>query len=87
MSSAIKPTASRVVATKDEPETKTSGGVFLPGAAQQKPVMANVIAIGPDVKQIKVGDKIVYKEYSTTDLKIDDTEYLIISEEDVLGTL
>ena len=50
-------------------------------------MVAEVKAVGGDVKSVKVGDKIVYKEYSTTDLKIDGTEYLIVREEDILATV
>ena len=50
-------------------------------------MLAKVTAVGPDVKGIKVGDRIVYKEYSTTELKIDGAEYLIVKEEDVLATV
>jgi chaperonin GroES len=53
----------------------------------KKPVVATVVAVGPDVKSLSIGDKIVYKEYSTTELKINDTEYLIVKEEDVLATV
>ena len=57
------------------------------GQCQRKPVVAEVKAVGGEVKNVKVGDKIVYKEYSTTDLKIDGTEYLIVREEDILATV
>jgi chaperonin GroES len=83
----VNPIRDLVVAVKDEPAQQTSGGVFIPTASQQKPIMANVVAVGPDVKEIKIGDRIVYKEYSTTDLKLGDKEYLIIKEADVLGTI
>ena len=46
-----------------------------------------VESVGPEVKAVKKGDKIVYKEYSTTDIKIDEKEYIILKEEDVLATL
>lgn len=82
----IKPLADRVVAVREIAPTKTASGIYLPDTSKEKPVLATVKAIGPDVKEIKVGDKIVYKEYSTTELKIDGTEYLIVKEEDVLAT-
>jgi chaperonin GroES len=82
----IKPLADRVVAVREVAPTKTPSGIYLPDNSKEKPVLATVKAVGPDVKGIKVGDKIVYKEYSTTELKIDDTEYLIVKEEDVLAT-
>jgi len=87
MSTPIKPLADRVVAVRELAKTQTASGIYLPDNAKEKPVLAKVEAIGPDVKGIKVGDKIVYKEYSTTELKVDGTEYLIVKEEDVLATV
>lgn len=87
MNSPIKPLAGRVVAVRVETSNKTASGLYLPDNAKEKPVMASVIATGPDVKGLKIGDKIVYKEYSTTDIKINDKEYLIVKEEDVLATI
>jgi chaperonin GroES len=87
MTSPIKPLADRVVAVREVAPTKTASGLYLPEAAKEKPVLAEVKSVGPDVKGIKVGDKIVYKEYSTTELTIDGTEYLLVKEEDVLATV
>lgn len=87
MSTPIKPLADRVVAVREVAPTKTASGLYLPDNAKEKPVMAEVKAVGPDVKTLKVGDKIIYKEYSTTELKIDGTEYLLVKEEDVLATV
>jgi len=87
MSTPIKPLADRVVAVREEVQAKTASGLYLPDNVKEKPVIANVVAVGPDVKSLKVGDRIVYKEYSTTELKINDKEYLIVKEEDVLATV
>lgn len=87
MSTPIKPLADRVVAVREVAATKTASGLYLPDNAKEKPVMATIQAVGPDVASLKVGDRIVYKEYSTTELKINDTEYLIVKEEDVLATV
>lgn len=87
MSTAIKPLADRVVAVREETGAKTASGLYLPDSAKEKPVIAAVEAIGPEVKHLKTGDRIVYKEYGTTELKVDGHEYLIIREEDVLATL
>lgn len=87
MSTPIKPLADRVVAVKEEAQNKTASGLYLPDNAKEKPVIAKVEAVGPDVKNVKKGDKIVYKEYSTTELKIDGAEYLIVKEEDILATI
>lgn len=87
MSSPIKPLADRVVAVRQKAQEKTASGLYLPDSSKEKPVVAEVVAVGPDTKAVKKGDKIVYKEYSTTELKIDDVEYLIVKEEDVLATV
>ncbi|MDK2899179.1 MAG: chaperonin GroES [Patescibacteria group bacterium] len=87
MNTPIKPLADRVVAVREEISNKTASGFYLPDNAKEKPVVAKVTAVGPDVKSLKVGDKIVYKEYSTTELKINNIEYLIVKEEDVLATV
>ncbi len=82
----LKPLSDRVVAKKDQPETTTKSGILL-GEAKEAPAYAVVESVGPDVKSIKPGDKIVYKNYSTTDVKLDNTDYIIVKEEDVLATL
>lgn len=87
MSTPIKPLANRVVAVREQTKTQTASGIYLPDTAKEKPVVALVQAVGPDVKGIKKGDRIIYKEYSTTELKIDAVEYLIVKEEDVLATV
>ena len=87
MSSPIKPLADRVVAVREKAQEKTASGLYLPDSSKEKPVMATVVAVGPKVEQVAIGDKIVYKEYSTTDLKINETEYLILKEDDVLATV
>jgi chaperonin GroES len=83
----IKPLGDRVVAVREETSNKTASGLYLPDSSKEKPVVAVVEAVGPDVKTLKKGDKIVYKEYSTTELKLNGTEYLIVKVEDVLATL
>ena len=85
MSSPIMPLGDRVVAVKEEAKTKTASGIFLPENAKEQPIMAEVIAVGDEVKNVKNGDKIVYSEYRATDLKINNKDYLIIKLEDVLG--
>ena len=82
----IKPLADRVVAKKDAATSTTASGILL-GEAKEKPNTATVESIGPDVKNIKKGDRILYREYSATEIKLDGTGYLIVKEEDVLATL
>lgn len=82
----IKPLADRVVAKKDAATSTTTSGILL-GEAKEKPNTAIVESVGPDVKAVKKGDHIIYREYSTTEVKYDNTDYLIIKEEDILATL
>ncbi|MBQ1344587.1 co-chaperone GroES [Candidatus Saccharibacteria bacterium] len=82
----IKPLADRVIAKKEEAIDKTASGILL-GNAKEKPNYATVESVGPDVKNVKKGDKIIFKEYSTTDVKIDGIDYIIVKEEDILATL
>ena len=83
---ALKPLKDRVVAVVEKPLEKTKTGILL-GEAKEKPAYAMVESVGPEVKEVKKGDKIVYKEYSTTEVKMDEKEYIILKEEDVLATL
>lgn len=87
MSVPIQPLADYVVAQTEEAATKTASGLYLPGGAQEKPKVAKVVAVGKEVKDLKVGDRIIYKSYAQTDIKIDTTEYLLVKEEDVLATV
>ena len=83
---ALKPLKTNVVAVVDKPLEKTKSGILL-GEAKEKPAVAEVFAVGPEVKSVKKGDKIVYKEYSTTEIKVETQDYIILKEEDVLATL
>ena len=80
------PSHHRTVAKIEKPLEKTKSGILL-GEAKEKPAYAVVESVGPEVKAVKKGNKIVYKEYSTTEIKIDDVNYIILKEEDVLATL
>lgn len=87
MTAPITPLGDRVVAVREAAPEKTASGLYLPTESKEKPTMAKVVAIGPDAKHVKKDDRIIYKEYSTTELTINDVEYLIVKEEDVLGTV
>lgn len=82
----LKPLKDRIVAVVEKPLEKTASGILL-GEAKEKSAYAIVESVGPDVKDVKKGDKIVYKEYSTTEIKVDETDYIILKEEDVLATM
>lgn len=83
---ALNPLQDRLVAKIEKPLEKTKSGILL-GEAKEKPAYATVESVGPEVKVVKKGDKIVYKEYSTTEIKLDGEDFIILKEEDVLATL
>ncbi|MBX4199726.1 co-chaperone GroES [Candidatus Saccharibacteria bacterium] len=87
MSSPLHPLSDWVVAEQEEAETKTASGLYLPDKATEKPKVAKVLKVGKDVKEIKIGDRIVYKSYSTNEVKINDKEYILVKEEDVIATV
>lgn len=87
MSVPIQPLGDYVVSQAEAAQSKTASGLYLPDNAQEKPKVAKVLAVGKDVKQIKVGDKILYKTYSTTDVKVGSEEYILVKEEDILATV
>ncbi|HET6924615.1 MAG TPA: co-chaperone GroES [Candidatus Saccharimonadales bacterium] len=87
MSTPLQPLGDYVVAQAEEAETKTASGLYLPGNAQEKPKVAKIVAVGPAVQQVKTGDRIVYKSYSTTEVKVGRDEYILVKEEDILATV
>ncbi len=85
MSSPLQPLADYVVTQAEEAQNKTASGLYLPDNAAEKPKVAKVIAVGDKVTNVKVNDRVVYKAYSTTELKVNREEYIIVKEEDILA--
>lgn len=87
----VVPLGDRLLIKPIKEEEKTEGGIVLPDSAKEKPMKAEVIAIGDgdDVKDmdIKVGDRVIYSKYSGTEIKIDEEEYIIIDAEDILAKI
>ncbi|NWF80683.1 MAG: co-chaperone GroES [Chloroflexi bacterium] len=91
----IRPLGDRVVVKPMEREERTKGGIFLPDtASKERPMEGTVLAVGEGRRDdngklipmnVKPGDKVLFAKYSGTEFKIDDVEYLILSEKDVLG--
>lgn len=89
----MKPLGDRVVIKNMEAEETTKGGIILAAAAKEKPVMAEVIAVGPggmvDGKeihmQVKVGEKVIYSKYAGTEVKMDGEEFIIVKQSDILA--
>ena len=83
----FKPLGERVFVKFLEEMEKTPGGIYIPEAAKEKPQRGKVEAVGKDVKEIKAGDIVLFDKYSGSKIKMDDAEYLIIKEEEVLGVI
>ena len=91
----VKPLGDRVVIKNVEVEETTKSGILLTGTAKEKPLMAEVLAVGPgglvDGKEVKmvvaVGDKVIYSKYAGTEVKIDGKELIIVRQSDILATV
>ena len=92
----IKPLADRVIVKPLDSEEKTAGGIIIPDNAKEKPQRGEVVAAGPGktsdngqlVKpEVKIGDKVLYGKYSGTEVSIDNDDYLIMRESDILAII
>ena len=92
----IRPLHDRILVKRLEEETKTTGGLFIPDTAKEKPIQATVIAVGAGKRDkdgkvialdVKAGDKVLFSKYSGSEIKIDGDEHLIMREEDILAVL
>ena len=89
----LVPLADRVVLKQLKAEEKTKSGIILASAAQEKPQEAEVIAVGPGgvvdgkevTMQVKVGDQVIYSKYAGNEVKLDDEEYIIVKQDDILA--
>jgi len=90
----IKPLGDRLVIKPVAPEERTKGGIILPDTAKEKPVVGEVVAVGPGRKsddgkvvslEVKVGDKVLYGKYSGTEVTVDGQELLIMRESDIFA--
>ena len=81
----FQPLGDRVFITYTEELEKTAGGIYVPDTAREKPQRGTVQATGKDVKNLTVGDQVLFDKYSGSKLRIEDEECLILKEEDILG--
>jgi len=87
----LKPLADRVLIQAAPAEEKTASGIIIPDTAKEKPLKGTVIAVGPGKKDepmtVKVKDKVLYGQYSGTEIKLDGKTYLIMRESDIYGII
>jgi chaperonin GroES len=87
MSVNIQPLADYVVAQPEEAAAKTVSGLYLPEAAKEKPKTSKVVAVGKEVKNVKVGDRIIFGGYTHTDVKVGGVDYQLVKEENIYATV
>jgi chaperonin GroES len=91
----LVPLADRVVLKQSTPEEKTKSGIILTSQSQEKPQQAEVIAVGPGgnvdgkevVMNVKPGDVVIYSKYAGNEVKLDDEEYIIVKQSDILAVV
>ena len=89
----IKPLSDRVLVKMKESEETTKSGIILATTAQEKPQIAEVIEVGPGkiidgkevTMQVKVGDKVIYQKYAGTDVKLEDENFIIVKQNDIVA--
>jgi chaperonin GroES len=91
MSTSLKPLADRVLIEPAQAEQKTASGIIIPDTAKEKPLKGTVVAVGNGKKDepmtVKVGDTVIFGQYSGTELKIESKTFLIMKEADIYGIL
>ena len=92
----LKPIGDKIIVERMEPETKTKGGIVLPEAAKEKPKEGKIIAVGQGklldngtrmAPTVKVGERVIFTSYAGNEVKVNDKEYLIMSEDDILAII
>ena len=87
----IKPLADRVIIEASAAEEKTTGGIIIPDTAKEKPQKGIVVAIGPGKKDepltVKVGDAVLYGKYTGTEISVENKDYLIMRESDIVAII
>jgi chaperonin GroES len=84
---ALKPLKDRVVVSYAAAEDKTAGGLYVPDSAKEKPQEGKVEAVGSEVKEVKVGDKVLFEKYGGSKVKVGSDDMLIVKEEDILAII
>jgi len=84
----IQPMAEYIVVQAEEAATRTASGLYLPDNAQEKSKVAKVVAVGKAVADVKIGDKVIYKnEYEATDVKIGKDKYVLVFWKNIIATV
>ena len=92
----VRPLQDRVIVKRLEEDEKTKGGIIIPDSAKESPAEGEIVAVGPGKKDdagkvwpmdVKKGDKVIFSKYAGTEIKVDGNEFLIMTEDDILGVI
>ncbi|HDZ4932571.1 TPA: co-chaperone GroES [Campylobacter jejuni] len=83
----FQPLGKRVLVKRVEETKTTASGIIIPDNAKEKPLMGEVVAVSKEITDITNGDKIVFTKYGGTEIKLDNSEYLVLNLDDILGIL
>ena len=92
----IKPLSDHIFVETFNEEKTTKGGIFIPASSEEKPMIGKVVAVGPGKTtdegkliplSVKVGDKVLFTKYSTNEVKVNEKEYLVIRQDDILAII
>ena len=92
----VRPLHDRVIVKRLEEDEKTKGGIIIPDSAKESPAEGEIVAVGPGKKDdagkvwpmdVKKGDKVIFSKYAGTEIKVDGNEFLIMTEDDILGVI
>jgi chaperonin GroES len=83
----LKPLADYVVVQQEEAKTKTASGLLLPDKSGDKPKIASVLAVGPAVQDVKVGERIIFGGYNNSEVKIDNVDYMLVKNENIYAVI
>ena len=92
----LRPLQDRILVKRIEEQEKTAGGIYIPDTAKEKPVMGQIVSVGNGKKtedgkvipvDVKAGDKVLFGKYAGTEVKVENGDYLIMREDDILGII
>ena len=92
----LRPLQDRILVKRIEEQEKTAGGIYIPDTAKEKPVMGEIVSVGNGKKaedgkvipvDVKAGDKVLFGKYAGTEVKVENGDYLIMREDDILGII
>jgi chaperonin GroES len=93
----IRPLGDKILVKRDEPTSRTESGIYLPETAKDKPKQGKIVAVGNGILNketgeylpfsVKKGDAVIFSSYAGTEVKIDNVDYLIMTEDDILGVV